>query len=447
LANSEACKETEAENRKERMKKLIDRYYRMNRVTVGDDTSLFVQQLSKELQVEVMSLPTGTRCLTWTVPRKWVVREAYVETLEGERITDFAWNPLHLNAYSVPYSGILPREELLKHITVHPTLEDRLIYTNRWQYHREHTQWGFSMPASVVSRMKDESYRVHVDTSFEEGTLDVIDWTLPGETEDTIFFAAHTCHPGQVNDGIACLAVLIELFRYLQDLPRRKYTYRLILGPEYFAAAAVLEHGKNVKHLKYGFYLDMVANLLPMSFSRSFHGNSYADRVTRSALHSYETGRLDAPYRSLYGNDEMFYDGPGFEIPTICLSRHPFPYYHTDWDDLQHCDFEALEECYRMLTDIADTFESDCVPVRAYKGPLYLSGYNLYIDPLLDPKGYRALQAIQIYMDGKRSLLDIAELADVSFSFVRGFVDELCKFGLATRREMEPIRIPEEVLS
>src|SRR5690606_40589939 len=63
---------------------------------------------------------------------------------------------------------------------------------------------------------------------------------------------------GQVNDGIACLAVLIELFRHLQTLPRRRYTYRLILGPEYYAAAAVLAHGKNVDQLKYGFYLDMM---------------------------------------------------------------------------------------------------------------------------------------------------------------------------------------------
>lgn len=439
----------DAQSRKERMETLIDRYYRWNRVTVGDDTSRFVRELSEQLQVEVMSLPTGTPCLTWTVPRKWVVREAYIETPAGERIADFAWNPLYLNAYSVPFSGTLSREEALKHISVHPTMEDRLLYLNRWQYHREHTQWGFSVPASVVKQMNEETYRVHVDTSFEDGTLDVIDWVLPGETEETVFFSAHTCHPGQVNDGIACLAVLIELFRHLQTLPRRRYTYRLILGPEYYAAAAVLAHGKKVDQLKYGFYLDMMANLLPVSYSRSFHGGSYADRVARSVLQRYESGRLDVPYRGLYGNDEMFYDGPGFEIPTVCLSRHPFPYYHTDWDDLQHCDFEALEESYRLLTDIVDTFETDCVPVRAYEGPLYLSGYDLYIDPLVDPAGYRALQAIQIYMDGTRSLLDIAEQTDASFPFVRGFVDELCKRGLAIRRDREErqTRIPEEVLS
>lgn len=437
----------DAENRKRRMKSLIDRYYLWNRVSVGDDTSRFVSELAKQLQVNVLSLPTGTQCLTWTVPHKWVVREAYLETMDGRRLADFDWNPLYLQSYSAPFSGVVDRESLMSHISVHPQLEDRLIYLNRWQYWQKHDQWGFSMPASVVRTMKDAEYRVHIDTSFEEGTLDVIDWTLPGELEDTVFFAAHTCHPGQVNDGLACVAVLIELFRTLQKLPRRKYTYRLFLGPEYFAAAAILAHGQNIDKLRCGFYLDMMANLLPVSYSRSFHGNSYADRITRNVLLNHEFGRLDTPYRSLYGNDEMFYDGPGFEIPTVCLSRHPFPYYHTDWDDPAHCDYNSLEQSYQLLVDIVDTFETDCVPVRLYEGPLYLSGYNLYIDPLQDRKGYDALQAIQIYMDGKRSMLDIAEQADVSFGFVRRFVDELCRNNLATRRKFcwHPSNTREEV--
>lgn len=426
------------------MRTLIDKYYRLNRVSVSDDTSRLARGLAEDLNAGLISLPTGTRCLTWTVPPKWTVREAYIEKMDGTRIADFAWNPLYLNSYSAPFDGVLTREELMEHISVHPVWEDRLIYLNRWQYHREHTRWGFSMPAKDVKEMKDDRYRVRVDVSFETGTLDVVDWILPGESEETVFFAAHTCHPGQVNDGIACIAVLVELFRHLERLPQRKYTYRLILGPEYFAAAALLEHGKNVRDLSYGFYLDMAANLLPMTYSRSFQGNSYADRVTRSVLARYEAGKIDAPYRSLYGNDEMFYDGPGFQIPTVCLSRHPYPFYHTDWDDLDHCDFGGLEETYGILRDIVETFETDDVPTRLYDGPLYLSGYGLYIDPLLDAKGYQALQEIQIHMDGKNSLLDIAEKTEVSFEFVRGFTNELTKHGLAGVRENRPAQAHKE---
>ncbi|MBB6671702.1 DUF4910 domain-containing protein [Cohnella nanjingensis] len=424
---------------RERMRLLIERYYRLNRVTVSDDTSLFVRELANELGLPVLSVPSGSPCLTWTVPRKWVVREAYIARENGERIADFDWNPLYLNSYSVPFTGTLTRDELLKHVHVHPVHEDRLIYLNRWQYHLKQTQWAFSLPASTVRTMTDETYFVRIDTAFEDGTLDMIDWTLPGRSPETVFFGAHTCHPAQVNDGIACIAVLVELFRHLASLPEREYTYRLILGPEYYAAAVLLQYGENVDRLRYGYYLDMMANPLPVSYSRSFRGDSYADRIARSVLQGYEAGRHDAPYRSLYGNDEMFYDGPGFEIPTVCLSRHPFAYYHTDWDDLDRCDFGKLEESLAMLKDIVGTFETDCVPVRLFDGPLYLSKYDLYIDPLIDRKGYEALQEIQILMNGRRSCLEIAELAGVRFSFVRAFVDELIRHGLAR----EAGRIPQ----
>jgi aminopeptidase-like protein len=417
---------------RQRMKELIEPYFMLNRVTVGDDTTLFAQGLAELLQVDLLSVPSGTKCLTWTIPDKWVVREAYIESLDGERIADFAWNPLYLNSYSAPFSGILSKEELLTHISSHPDHEDRLIYLNRWQYHKKNTKWGFSVPRTTVNGLSDAYYRVCVDTSFEQGQMEVVDWILPGRSPETIFFSAHNCHPGQVNDGIACIAVLVELFRYLESVPDRHYTYRLILGPEYYAAAAILEHGKDVRQLKYGFYLDMMANSLPISFSRSFHGNSYADRITRSALSLYDTGTLDAPYRSLYGNDEMFYDGPGFDIPTVCLSRHPYTYYHTDWDNLDNCDFDKLEESLAMLKDIAEIFETDVIPERNYEGPLYLTDYNLYIDPKLDQRGYTALQEIQILMNGERSCLDIAESIGVDFLFVRSFVNELSKHRLVT---------------
>lgn len=419
---------------RQRMKNLIEPYYMLNRVTVGDDTSLFARSLAEYLKVDLLSVPSGTKCLTWTIPDKWVVREAYIETLEGDRIADFAWNPLYLNAYSVPFSGVIAKEELLSHLSYHPVLEDRLLYSNRWQYHKKHTQWGFSVPRTVVDGLTEERYRVHIDTAFENGSMEVIDWTLPGKSNETVFFAAHTCHPGQVNDGIACIAVLVELFQYLEALPERHYSYRLIIGPEYFAAAAILAHGKDIQNLRYGFYLDMMANSLPLSFSKSFHGNSYADRITRSVLAHYDTDKLDATYRSLYGNDEMFYDGPGFEIPTVCLCRHPYAYYHTDWDNLDNCDFDKLEESLDMLKDLVETFETDAVPTRNYEGPLYLTDYNLYIDPKIDQKGYTALQEIQILMNGERSCLDIAEIIGVDFLFVRSFVNELSKHGLVTLR-------------
>lgn len=421
----------------QRMYDLIRPYYMLNRVPVSDDMSFFVKKLAEELDVEVLSLPSGSACLTWEIPDKWTVHEAYIETLTGERIADFHIHPMQLKAYSAAFSGIVPREELLKHISSHPAAPDRLNYINRWQYQLGiKTDWGFSIPSAIADNLTDETYRVHIDTAFSKGTCDIIDWILPGELPDTIFLAAHTCHPGQVNDGIACIALLIECFRYLQKLPYRRYTYRLILGPEYYASVGVLHQERHIEHLRYGIFLDMMANSQPISFSRSFAGNSYMDHVARNVLQHNEPNFSESPYRKLYGNDEMFYDGPDYRIPTLGMSRYPFKYYHTELDDLEHCDFGKLEQSLTILQQIIEVFEADCIPTRTYKGPLYLSKYHLYIDPKINPEGYASLQEIQILMDGTRSCLEIAQQLEISFTFVSTFTQALCQHNLATTRSI-----------
>jgi aminopeptidase-like protein len=418
---------------KDEMRRIITKYATLNRVPVGDDTTMFVRELAAELGVSVMSLPSGTECLTWVIPDKWTVHEAYIETLDGRRIADFNLHPIYLHAHSASFSGIVSRRELLSHIGINQKHDERLNYVCRWQFSlEEHQNWAFSLPARTVRELRDDAYFVSINTEFSKGTLDIIDWVLPGKQTETVFFSAHSCHPGQVNDGLACIAVLVQLFRYLERIPNRKYTYRLIIGPEYFAAAAILQYGHGIDQLKYGLYLDMMANENPISFSQSFIGNTYIDKAVRNVLNKQEDGHTETRYRGLYGNDEMFYDGPGFDIPTVGLARYPFEHYHTEYDDIAHCDFDKLEESLDYLIAIVDVLERDFIPRRTYKGPLFLSRYGLYIDFKTNPAGYRQLQEIQILMDGERSCLEIADAIGADFGFVHDFVEKLCKLGLAS---------------
>ncbi|MEW6070843.1 MAG: DUF4910 domain-containing protein, partial [Candidatus Thermoplasmatota archaeon] len=216
----------------------------------------------------------------------------------------------------------------------------------------------------------------------------------------------------------------------------RKYSYRLILGPEYFTAAGFLANAKDTNKLRYGIYLDMLATGGILGFSRSFAGNSYIDKAIKNVLTHKLKSYIDVPYRQLYGNDEMFYDGPSFNIPMICLARKDSdkrPLHHRSTDNLENCNFDQLEEALNVLKNLVDIFEKDFIPVKKYKGPLYLSRYNLYIDPEKDPKGYSALQAIQILMDKKKSCLEIASELDIDFEFVYRFATALLKNKLTTK--------------
>lgn len=440
MANPQTHPRAPSAEPRHRIEELIRRYWRWNRVPVGDETTRFVEEMVAELKAEHLSIPTGTECLTWTVPPKWTVREAYLETMERERIADFARNPLYLKSYSAPFSGVVSREALTQHIKSDPGRPERLIYDYRAQYqYGDRTEWGFSLPHRVVEELADPEYRVHIDTEFGSGTLDVLDWTLRGACPETVFFTAHTCHPAQVNDGIACIAVLVELFRWLSELESRRYTYRLLLGPEYFAAAAVLAHAGGIENLRCGFFLDMMGNGKRIGFSRSYRGDSYVDKIVRNVLSRAVDDFFEAEYRNLWGNDELFYDGPDFGIPTIGMGRDRFEYYHTDKDDLDLCDFDQLLESLNLLQEIVGVFERDRILRRKYSGPLYLSRYGLYIDPKKDRKGYRNLQETQILMDGTRSCLEIADELGIGFDFVARFGEKLVEYGLAEAQGALPV--------
>jgi len=42
--------------------------------------------------------------------------------------------------------------------------------------------------------------------------------------------AAHSCHPGQINDGLLGVALGIDLFKHLKKQSKHHYSYRLIVG-------------------------------------------------------------------------------------------------------------------------------------------------------------------------------------------------------------------------
>ena len=54
----------------------------------------------------------GTHCWTWIIPEKWTCHEACLETLEGKKLISYDDHPLHVVYYSLPFEGVVSREEL-----------------------------------------------------------------------------------------------------------------------------------------------------------------------------------------------------------------------------------------------------------------------------------------------------------------------------------------------
>src|SRR5690606_6296983 len=154
-------------------------------------------------------------------------------------------------------------------------------------------------------------------------------------------------------------------------------------------------------------------------------GRAEIDRAMEHILkHSRE------PYSVIdffpYGYDERQYCSPGFDLPVGCFMRTPhgeYPEYHTSADDMDFVKPDALARSYSHCLTVFDLLEQD----RTYVNQ------NPKCEPQLGRRGlYRAIagqqerQSRELVIlwvlnlsDGRHSLLDIAERADVSFEEVQ----------------------------
>ena len=122
---------------------LIHELWYLKRDIVSDGYDQALYRLRDELSgaglaMQIHEYTTGESCWTWHVPEKWSCHEAFLETVDGVRLIDYADNPLHVVSYSLPYEGLVSREELLRHIHVHPRLPQAVPFVFKY-YERD---WG-----------------------------------------------------------------------------------------------------------------------------------------------------------------------------------------------------------------------------------------------------------------------------------------------------------------
>ncbi|MBF0285267.1 MAG: DUF4910 domain-containing protein [Magnetococcales bacterium] len=426
----------------ERMLDLLKRFWRLNRLPVTPETDQLAAHLAQSLNGTVIEAGSGETCLTWTIPHRWRVRKGQLRRLDGGVVADYADHPLHLWAHSVSFSGVIDRETLLAdHVNTDPDRPDEWPWHYRNSYRPQAREWGFSLPYRLVQTMTDAGYQVEIDADLDhDGTLKVVDAFLPGEHPETLFVMAHTCHPALVSDGLGSIAAAVELYHYLKRRPRRRYSYRFLFGPEYYAAAAWLDRAPRqaVESLHAGIFLDMMTTHEPLGFQRSMAGDSRLDRAARNVFRSHLSMGFERPYGELWGNDEKFYAAPGYRLPVLGIGRAMHREYHYNTDDLDHYDpYHALEGVW-VLQRLMEVLESDFIPRLQFTGALYLSRYDLYQDPNVGADLNTHLERMHVMADGRNSCLDIADHFNVDFFAVRRHFEDLIRHRLAEALDRPP---------
>ena len=411
---------------------LIDELWFLKRDIISDDFDKALYRLAQEIketggEMTIHKYPTGRACWTWRVPEKWTCQQAYLETLNGKRLIDYANHPLHVVSYSLPFKGVVTRRELLDHLHVHPRLPQAIPFVFKY-YDRD---WGLCASQELLDSLQDEKYRVVIDTSFEPGTLKVGEVIIPGQSDQTVMLVAHLCHPAMVNDDLTGVVVGLEVAKAILAGPTPYYSYRLLILPETIGSVAYLSHHEElIPQMCAGLFLEMLGNDSPHALQGSFMPDSQADRCFVTALTGLDPQGYSAPYRTVINNDERQFNAPGVRVPMLSLSRvekresptWPYPEYHSSLDTPAIITTERLAESRDLVLGLIQTWEENHYVVNNFKGEIFCSGYGIWIDYKVNPEGHRRLFEIMERCDGEHTIAEIAAELDVSFQTVREVV-------------------------
>ena len=408
------------------MMELIDELWFLKRDLVSDGFDHALYRLAEEAgeqRMAIHSYPTGEKCWTWTVPEKWTCHEAYLETIKGERLIDYANHPLHVVSYSQPFEGIVSRQELLKHLHVHSSLSDAIPFVFKY-YDRD---WGLCASQVLRDSLNEDAYRVVIRSSFESGKMKVGEIVVPGESEATFVLVAHLCHPAMANDDLSGVVVGLDVIRELSTRSRPHFTYRFLVLPETIGSVAFLSHNEHlIPKMVGGLFLEMLGNDSPHALQQSFQPDSQVDRCLISTLKQLDPESYSAPYRMVINNDERQFNAPGVRVPMLSLSRvhrhespiWPYPEYHSSFDKPTIITNERLEQSKQVVLKLLEAWECNQYVGNNFKGEVFCSGYGIWIDYRVNPEGHRRLFEIMERCDGKYTVADIATELNIPFQSV-----------------------------
>jgi len=415
------------------MQRLIAELYPICRSITGNGVRKTLEILRRSIPLEVHEVPSGTKVYDWIVPREWNIRDAYVKNTKGERVIDFKKSNLHVVGYSVPIRRRMGLQELREHLFSLPDHPDWIPY--RTSYYKEN--WGFCLNHRQIEALENDEYEVCIDSSLTEGHLTYGEYLLPGKTADEILISCHICHPSLCNDNLSGISLALHLAMLIARLPVRRYAYRFLFIPGTIGSITWLARNEGqVGRIRHGLVVTCVGDGGRFTYKKSRRGNAEIDRTVQHVLkHSGHPYVVEDFFP--YGYDERQYCSPGLDLPVGCLMRSPhgsFPEYHTSADDMEFVRPEHLEVSLHVYRQVIEVLEGNGVHHNLNpKCEPQLGRRGLY-DAIGGDSNRKLNQMALLWVlnlsDGAHSLLEIGEVANLSFREIKHAADALTRSGL-----------------
>ncbi len=422
-------------NEGQKMYDICREIFPLNRSITGNavrETFRILQDHIPDIRFEMHEVESGTKVCDWTIPDEWNCEEAYLEGPDGEIIVDMKDSNLHVLGYSLPTDITLPLEEMKEHLYYLKEQPDVFPYVTSYYSPR----WGFSMTYRQFEKLKPGNYHAVIRSTLEPGSLTYGEIFIPGETAEEIFFSSYTCHPSMADNECSGPSLIVGLAEYIAGMPKRRYSYRLVLAPETIGALTYIDRNLDhlQKHVKAAFNLTCVGDDRTYSIVHSRYADTYADRVLTNVLSHHAPDFDSYPYIKR-GSDERQYQAPGVDIPMVCFCRskyHIYPEYHTSADDLDLISPEGLQGSYDVMVKCIELIEHNRKYHTTTLGEPQLGKRGL-VPTMSSKETYQqtlALKDLIAYADGKNDLIEISELIEQPVDLLIPLVDKLLECGL-----------------
>lgn len=416
--------------------KFAESLWPINRSITGDGVRETLSIIKNQLpDLNLHEVPTGTQVFDWSVPKEWRVKEAYIKSPSGQRICDFKKNNLHLLGYSIPINKTLSLKELKHHLHSLPNQPDAIPYVTSYY----HERWGFCLSHNELQTLKDGEYEVFIDSDLFDGSLTYGELIIPGSSDLEIFLSTCVCHPSMANNELSGISVTTFIAKELMK-KQRKFTYRFIFIPETIGSIVYLS--RHSEHLKKqviaGFNVSCIGDDRAYSYLPSRNGNTLSDSIAKHVLKHISEQYISYDW-SDRGSDERQFCSPGIDLPIVSIMRTRYAQYeeyHTSLDDLVNVVTPAgLEGGFNALWKAIEALENNCYPrVDVFCEP-QLGKRGLY--PTLSTKSsgdeVKLMMDLITWSDGKRSLIEIADLCHVPVWELYPILHKLCEHKLMTK--------------
>ena len=422
------------------MLKFLKKNHLLNRTIVSKDSTRFVNELKKRYGCKILEYKSGLEFSTWVIPVEWNLKKATLSNADGIIISDKD-SLLFVAPYSKSFSGSISKEELELHTLVNPSRPDCFSYEFRiaYDYKRRLKEWRITLPKLKLDSLPRGNYEIDIEVETKPGSLKIAEFKINGAQKEVFAFLSHYCHPSQINDGIGGTIIMFEIMKRIQKLfPKTKFSYLSLAMPETIGSSVYLSEKQNkIPDFIGSAFCEMGGSTSPFQMVFSRRGNTYIDRVFEYLIDKYHSGNnRKVKFRKGWGNDELVFDSPGVDIPSVSIDRYPFKNYHTNLDNLDSFDEQKAEEMIDFFLKAVQILEEDFIPKPVHKVPFYLTRFELYADWTYDRNNYDKNTILLDSMWEDLTVFDISIKYNLEYEYVKQFFNKLSNLGLIKEKQI-----------